>query len=101
VWKKAGKLTLKLAEVPVERLEAAVAHKLMFEATLASVAHEKEQNVKLEAKFNHMADERKEILISMDQMTKFKNSLETDLYSSFLPILHSKQEKVREYDWDP
>ena len=94
IWKKAGKRKLRIAEVSLEQVDYNEVDKKLFEHAL----NEKEHSARYKENYEKIAEERKTYMNQMTEMVKLKNNLEQDLYGHFLPILNSKQERIKELE---
>ena len=59
---------------------------------------EKEQSDRFKNNYERIAEERKVYTNNMSEMVKFKDNLEQNMYGQFLPILNSKQDKIKELE---
>ena len=94
MWKKSGKRKLRIAEITLEPVDYLEHDRKMFEQAL----NEKELSVRYKTNYEHIAEERKENIQNMSQMVKEKTDLEQRMYGQFLPILNSKQDRIKELE---
>lgn len=92
IWKKNGRVKVRIAEVPIETIDFHEALKKLFEIGLKDKI-DKEMH---KQNFERIADERKDMILRMKTMTEDKTKLESTLYSKFLAILNAKQDYIAE-----
>lgn len=99
IWMKQAKsILLKICELTIIPIDVIATHHEMFSIAVKDLNETKTKRSHFENKSNILSEKNKELLIRMDQMSKAKNELETDLYSHFLPILNAKKERIRELE---
>ncbi len=93
VWKKVGgKSKLRIATFDALPIDKQSAQNSLFGRAL-----EVQSEMKVHRdNFYRISEERKDYQVRIERMIKDKNDLEENLFSRFLPILHSKQDKIRE-----
>ena len=94
IWKKSGKRKLRIAEIPLENVDYQEADRKMFEHALS----EKELCERYKNNYEHVAEERKGNIQTMSKMVEHKKDLEQKMYGQFLPILNSKQDRIKELE---
>ena len=94
IWKKSGKRKLRIAEIPLENVDYVAADRKMFEHALS----EKELCERYKNNYEVVAEERKGNIQTMSEMVVFKKDLEQKMYGQFLPILNSKQDRIKELE---
>ena len=96
-WKKlGGKMKLKIAELPLKSMSSAEAHKKIFGHALNTIKTVTKRSERYKENFEHLADEHKGYQTRMNDMTLWKENLESKLYNEFLTLLHSKQDCIRD-----
>lgn len=98
VWKKSGKRKLRIAEIPIKSIDVVEAHKTIFEHSVKTIKHEKQESTTFKHNFDKISEERKGYQTEMKKMIEYKNNLEQKLYSNFQPILHSKQDRIKKLE---
>ena len=99
IWMKQAKsILLRICELTIVPIDVIATHHEIFSISVNDLNETKTKRSHFENKSNILSEKNKELLIRMDQMSKAKNELETDLYSHFLPILNAKKERIRELE---
>ena len=102
IWKKQTNSNIKLTitEIKVESINVIATHKEMFDVTIGKLKEAKSEISLFKNKSNKLSDEKKALIVRMEQMTREKLSQESDLYSHFLPILNAKKDYIRQLEED-
>lgn len=98
LWKKVGRITLKLGKFPLEDVPYQEALNQVLEASHIKMNDQSLKISRLEKNVNDGNEQRKGYEIQMAKMNEYKKGQEQYYYSHFLPILHSKQDKIRELE---
>ena len=97
VWKKVeGKFKIRLGRIPIIPIpDFGSAHAAIFEASLNQIEELKGKLLETEQRQTSLMNDLREYRNKMIEFRDGKVNLEEELYSAFLPILHSKQDEIR------
>ena len=101
-WKKVGeegnKMRVRVGTFALEETDFAEANASLLDAAVDRGAETEGKLADLTTRHNRLMADLKESRKLFDQLVKDKGELEKDLFGRFLPILHTKQDKIAELE---
>jgi len=99
VWKrKRQSIKVKLFSFPLQVVDSIQLHKEIFELSLKKIGEEEAAKNFYKNNYAKSTEDRKGLLLRVNQMTSDKKTMEEEMYKHFLPILNAKKDKIRELE---
>ena len=99
IWKRKTKsIKVKLFSFPLQVVNSIQLHKEIFELSQKRLREEEEAKQFFKNNYAKSTEDRKGLLLRVNQMTSDKKTMEEEMYKHFLPILNAKKDKIRELE---
>lgn len=96
VWRRvSGGVKIRLAQLWLERSDYATCQDDIFEAAAKSSEASETKIRSLQERLNSLIDDLRDCRNQLETLREAKAGMEKELFSQFLPILHSKQDMIR------
>ena len=99
LWKRSTKsIKIKLCSFPIQPVDSVQLHKEIFELSFKKLKEETESKDLYKSNYTKLTEDRKGLLLRVNQMTNEKKTMEAEMFQHFLPILNAKKDKIRELE---